>query len=56
MAWHKAAESCQDELLENLWEWTIKLRLKPEELRNDVLLSTDNFKEAALHKAAEKVM
>ena len=55
-AWHKAAEGGSIEVLEKLWDLAKELRLKPEELRNEVLLSKDKQKETAWHKAAKKAM
>jgi len=40
-AWHKAAESGDVELLNKLWDLAKELQLKPEVLRNEVLLSKD---------------
>jgi hypothetical protein len=40
-AWHKAALIVQVETLEKLWDCAKNLQLKPEELRNDLLLSED---------------
>ena len=38
-AWHEAAEGGQVELLEKLWNWAKELKVKPEEIRNELLLS-----------------
>jgi hypothetical protein len=51
-ACHKAAESGQVGILEKLWDWAKELKLKPEELRNELLLSKDVFKGTAWPKAA----
>jgi len=40
-AWKKAAEIGQVEIIEKLWHWAEKLQLKPEDLRNELLLSKD---------------
>jgi hypothetical protein len=42
-AWNLATESDQVEILEKLWNCAIDLQLKPEEIRNDVLLSKNDF-------------
>jgi CO/xanthine dehydrogenase Mo-binding subunit len=52
MAWHQAAEEGNFEVFMKLWNWTSELQLKPEELRNEVLLSKDKYKETAWHKAS----
>ena len=52
-ACHKAAERGRLELLKKPWDWAKELQLKPEELRNKVLLSKDESKETAWFKAAE---
>ena len=51
-AWQKAAERGHTELLEKLWDRAKELQLNPEELRNELLLSKDEFKETGWHKAA----
>jgi hypothetical protein len=45
-AWHNAARVGHVEVLEKLWEWAKELQLKPEELRNQLLLSKDILKMA----------
>jgi len=52
-AWHKAPEWARGEILEKLWNWAKELQLKPEELRNELLLLKDKSKETAWQKAAE---
>jgi hypothetical protein len=37
-AWHKAAKYGKVEVFEKLWDWAKELQLKPNELRNEVLL------------------
>jgi len=46
-AWHKAANRGHVEILKKLWHWAKELQLKPEELRNEVLLSKNKSKETA---------
>jgi ankyrin repeat protein len=53
MAWHMAAECGQVVILEKLWDFAKELQLKPEELRNEVLLSKDEYNQTAWHMAAE---
>ena len=50
---NETARKGQVEILEILWDWAKELQLEPEELKNDVLLSKDESKETAWHKAAE---
>jgi hypothetical protein len=33
-----------------MWDWAKKLQLKPEEIRNEVLLSKNKYNETAWHK------
>jgi hypothetical protein len=35
-----------------MWDWAKELQLKPEDLRNEVFLSKDEYNETAWHKAA----
>jgi hypothetical protein len=42
-AWHLAAERGQVDILEKLWYWAKNLQLKPEEIRNEVLLTKNNY-------------
>ena len=53
-AWHKAANRGHVEILNILRDWAKELQLKPEELRNEVLLSKYESKETAWHKAANR--
>ena len=50
----KAARNYEVEILEKLWDWAKELQLKPEELRNELLLSKDESKETAWHEAARR--
>jgi len=52
-AWQNAAGG-HIEVLKELWNWAKKLQLKPEELRNKLLLSKDECKETAWHKQNEE--
>ena len=52
-AWHEAAQGGHVEVLEKLWDWANELLLKPEELRNEILLSKDVFEKTAWQKAVE---
>jgi hypothetical protein len=54
-AWHMAAEDSQVVILEKLWDFAKELQLKPDELRNEVLLLKDVFNQTAWHMAAEWV-
>jgi hypothetical protein len=47
-----AAETGKFEVLEKMWEWAKELQLKPEEIRNEVLLSKDNYNRMPWHIAA----
>jgi len=38
-------------VLEKLWDWAKELQLKPDELRNEVLLSKDKYGQMAWHMA-----
>jgi len=53
-AWHKAAERSDVELLNKLRDWAKELQLKPEVLRNKVLLSKEYYKGTAWHKATKR--
>jgi len=46
-AWFTAAGSGNVELIKKLWDWAKELQLKPEELRNEMLLSKDKYNETA---------
>jgi len=48
-----AAKRGKFKVLEKLWEWAKELQLKPEELRNEVLLSKDNLNNTAWHMSAK---
>jgi hypothetical protein len=37
-----------------MWDWAKELQLKPEELRNELLLSENLFKQTAWQKAARR--
>jgi hypothetical protein len=47
--WHNATESGHVEILEKLWNWDKELQLKPQEVRNEVLLSKKYFGITARH-------
>jgi ankyrin repeat protein len=47
-----AAANGHFELLQKLWDWGKKLQLKPEELRNEVLVSKGILNKTACHMAA----
>jgi hypothetical protein len=51
-AWHKAAEIGQVEILQKLWDWAKELQLKPEALRNELLLKS-RFLEMSLPMASK---
>ena len=53
-AWHEAAGSGQDEIIEKLWNWAKELQLKPEEIRNDLLLSKIKNGNTAWHEEAQR--
>ena len=38
-AWHKAAETGETEMSEDLWDLAEELQLKPDHLRNEMLFS-----------------
>jgi hypothetical protein len=42
-------------MLEKLWNWAKVLQLKPEDIRNEVLLSKNNFGKTTCHLAVERV-
>ena len=42
-AWLEAAVRDQFEILEKLWNWAKELQLKSEEIRNELLLSKNDF-------------
>jgi hypothetical protein len=45
-AWHKAAKRGHVEVLKKLWDWAKELQLKPEKLRNELLLTKYVYKES----------
>ena len=47
-------EKVKLKVLEKLWDWTKELQLKPEEMRNEVLLSHGQFIGTTWHLAAEE--
>jgi ankyrin repeat protein len=47
-----AALKCEVEILEKMWKWAKELQLNPEDLRNALLLSKDNYNRTPLHKAS----
>jgi CO/xanthine dehydrogenase Mo-binding subunit len=49
-----AAEYGHVVILEKLWYFAKELQLKQDELRNEVLLSKDEYNQTAWHKAAGK--
>ena len=53
-AWHKAPEWARGEILEKLWNWAKELQLKPEELRNELFLSKDEFNKTACKRQQEE--
>ena len=53
-AWHIAATEGHVAVLEKLWDWAKNLQLKPDELRNEVLLSKDKYGKTAWQIAASK--
>jgi len=53
-AWLLTTERDQVEILEKLWNWAKKLKLKQEDLRNEVFLTKDESNDMAWHKAAGK--
>jgi ankyrin repeat protein len=53
-AWHIAVEANNFKLLDKLWEWAKEMQLKPEELRNELLLSKDNLNDTAWHMAEKR--
>jgi ankyrin repeat protein len=46
------AERDQVQILEKLWTFAKELQLKPDELRNEVLLLKDKYNRTALHTAS----
>jgi ankyrin repeat protein len=48
-----AARKGQVVILEKLWYFAKELQLKSEELKNEALLSKDEYNQTAWHKAAE---
>ena len=48
---HMAAGKRKVEVLEKLWDWAKELQLRPEELRNEVLLSKNKSGKTAWHMA-----
>jgi len=50
---HKAAEGGHVEVLKKLWDLAKELQLKPEKVRNLVLLSEDSWEGTAFKKAVE---
>ena len=52
-AWHKAALGNKVELLNKLSDWDKELQLKPEDLKNEVLLSKDMYKDTVWQKASK---
>ena len=52
--WYKAARRGQVEILEKLLNWGKELQLKPEEIRNELLLSKIKNGNTACHEAAER--
>jgi ankyrin repeat protein len=53
-AWHTAAGRGQVEILEKLRNWAKELQLKPEEIRNEELLSKNESGYSAWHFAVER--
>jgi ankyrin repeat protein len=51
-AWHMAVKEGHVEVLEKLWDLAKELQLKPEELRNELLVSKINFDQTTWHFAA----
>jgi ankyrin repeat protein len=49
----EAAERGQVEILTKQWDWAKVLQVKPEGLRNEVVVSTDKYGKTTWHKAAE---
>jgi ankyrin repeat protein len=47
-----AAADGHVEILQKLWEWGKELQLKPEELRNELLVSKSILNKTACHMAA----
>jgi ankyrin repeat protein len=47
-----AAREGQVVILERLWDFAKVLQLKPDELRNEVLFTKDNYNQTAWHMAA----
>jgi hypothetical protein len=45
--WYMAEERVHVELLEKLWNFAKELQLKPDELRNEVLMSKDKYNQTA---------
>jgi ankyrin repeat protein len=52
--WHLAAEEGKVEILEKLWEWYKVVQIKPEEIRNQVVLSKDFYNNTPWHIVAEE--
>jgi len=49
----QAAERGEGEILKKQWDWAKVLQVKPEGLRNDVVVSTDKYGKTTWHKAAQ---
>jgi hypothetical protein len=49
----QAAERGQIEILTKQWDWAKILQVKPEGLRNEVVVSTDKYEKTTWYKAAE---
>ena len=50
--WNEATRRCQVEILQKLWDWAKELQLKPEEIRNELLLPKIKNRNTAWHEAA----
>jgi len=53
-AWDEAADRGQVEILEKMWKWAKEMQIKPEEIRNELLLSKNKYGNTTWHEAAER--